>query len=154
MASVRVDIISIGTLSRNRLWNEREATRTAHATTTLIRSGKRTVLVDPGLPAPALAARLYERTGLGPEQVDTIFLTNFRASHRAGLELFGKARILIHEAEQQSAHQRLTGLIDDAPEQDEDRAFMQRERTLLEKFTAAVQRGRDRLQGREEAEVS
>jgi len=28
MASIRFDIISIGTLSRNRLWNETEAIRT------------------------------------------------------------------------------------------------------------------------------
>src|SRR4051794_29263522 len=97
MPVIRFDIISIGTLSRNRLWKESEPLRTPHATTTLIRQGKRHILVDPGLPAPALGARLFERTGLRPEAIDTVFLTNFRPSHRGGLSLFPKAKVLIHE---------------------------------------------------------
>jgi glyoxylase-like metal-dependent hydrolase (beta-lactamase superfamily II) len=134
MPSPRLDIISIGTLSRNLLWNESTTVRTAHATTTLIRSGKRTVLVDPGLPAPALAARLYERTGLQPEAVDTVFLTNSRPAHRAGLMLFAKAKILIHEVEQQSAREQLERLIAQAPEEDIDRKYLEKELDLLESF--------------------
>jgi hypothetical protein len=57
MSSVRVDIISIGTLDRNRLWGETQSVRTAHATTTLIRTSKRSILIDPGLPSAALGAR-------------------------------------------------------------------------------------------------
>ena len=91
----RVDIISIGTLSRNRLWGESEAVRTAHATTSLIRVGGKSILIDPGLPPAAIGARLFERTGLVPEQIDTIFLTNFRSAHRAGLALFEKSKVLI-----------------------------------------------------------
>ncbi len=82
MPLVRVDVISIGCLSRNLLWGEQESLRTPHATTTLIRAGKRHILVDPGLPAPVIGARLYERTGLKPEQIDTVFLTNYRPAHR------------------------------------------------------------------------
>src|SRR5437660_1625976 len=78
MASPRFDIISIGTLSRNILWNEPQPVRTPHATTTLVRVGKRNILVDPALPAIVLGARLLERAGLRPEQIDTVFLTNFR----------------------------------------------------------------------------
>jgi glyoxylase-like metal-dependent hydrolase (beta-lactamase superfamily II) len=137
MSTARVDIISIGTLSRNRLWNESQAVRTAHSTTTLIRSGKRTILVDPGLPAAALAARLYERTGLKPSDVDTVFLTNFRPAHRGGLELFDKAKIVIHELEQQAARQNLQGLIDDAPAEDEDRKYFLAERRLLDRIQPA-----------------
>jgi glyoxylase-like metal-dependent hydrolase (beta-lactamase superfamily II) len=137
MASVRIDIISIGTLSRNRLWNESTAVRTAHATTTLIRTGKRTILVDPGLPSVALGARLYERTGLKPDSIDTIFLTNARPAHRAGLGLFSRAKVLIHEIEQQAARSQLQGLIDDAPEEDLDRATMEAELSLINSFTAA-----------------
>ncbi len=108
--SVRLDVISIGTLSRNRLWNETERVRSAHATTSLIRAGKRHILVDPGLPPPALAARLHERTGLRPEQIDTVFLTNFRPSHRAGLPLFVRhAKIFIHEIEQEAVSQSIRG---------------------------------------------
>lgn len=137
MASIRFDIISIGTLSRNRLWNEAHAVRTPHATTTLIRTGRRHILVDPGLPAPALAARLYERTGLKPEQIDTVFLTNYRPAHRAGLSLFNRARTLIHEIEQQAAHQHLSALLAQAPEEDLDRKHIQQELSLLESLTPA-----------------
>jgi glyoxylase-like metal-dependent hydrolase (beta-lactamase superfamily II) len=137
MASIRFDIISIGTLSRNRLWNEQEATRTPHATTTLVRTGKRFILVDPGLPAQALGARLYERTGVRPEQIDTVFLTNFRPAHRAGLPLFPKARTLIHEVEQHAARQHLELMISQAPEEDIDRKLLVQELALLETLQAA-----------------
>ena len=103
MSLIRVDILSIGTLSRNRLWNETKSLRTAHATTTLIRTPKRTILVDPGLPPQAIAMRLNERTGLAPRDVDTVFLTNFRPAHRAGLAAFSHAKVLIHEVEQRGA---------------------------------------------------
>src|SRR2546423_1342667 len=72
MASVRVDIVSIGTLSRNRLWGEGSSVRTPHATTTLIRTGKRNIIVDPGLPAQVLGARLGERTGVKAGEIDTV----------------------------------------------------------------------------------
>jgi glyoxylase-like metal-dependent hydrolase (beta-lactamase superfamily II) len=135
--SVRLDVISIGTLSRNRLWNESQAVRTAHATTSLIRSGKRHILVDPGLPPAALGARLFERTGLRAEQIDTVFLTNFRPAHRAGLALFSKAKVLIHEREQQAVAHHLQGLIEDAPDQDIDRAMLADELKLVESMQTA-----------------
>jgi glyoxylase-like metal-dependent hydrolase (beta-lactamase superfamily II) len=137
MAAVRLDIISIGTLSRNRLWNESQQVRTPHATTTLIRIDKRNILVDPGLPPPALVARLNERTGLRPDQIDTIFLTNFRPAHRAGLPAFPKAKLLIGELEQQAMRQYLSRLIDEAPAQDDDRAYMQNELRLLDRLIPA-----------------
>jgi glyoxylase-like metal-dependent hydrolase (beta-lactamase superfamily II) len=142
MPQVRIDIISIGTLSRNRLWNETQPVRTAHATTTLIRSGKHHILVDPGLPAPALAAHLFERTGLTPAAIDTIFLTNFRPSHRAGLSLFPKAKILIHEVEQQAAAQHLRRLLDEAPPEDIDRQILADELKLLDSLATPA---RDQL---------
>lgn len=137
MPLTRVDIISIGTLSRNRLWNETEAVRTAHATTTLIRTGKRTILIDPGLPAQALSARLFERTGLSTKEVDTIFLTNFRPSHRAGLSAFPQARILIHESEQLHARAETERYLNEAPEEDLDRKVFEEDLALLEKITPA-----------------
>jgi glyoxylase-like metal-dependent hydrolase (beta-lactamase superfamily II) len=142
---IRLDIISIGTLSRNRLWGETQPLRTAHATTSLIRGGKRHILVDPGLPAAALGARLYERTGLRPEQIDTIFLTSFRPAHRAGLSLFAQAKVLMHEHEQQHARQQLERLIDQAPHEDLDRAHMQQELALLEKVSPAPDKLADQL---------
>ena len=138
MASTRIDIISIGTLSRNRLWNESAVVRTAHATTTLIRTGKRTVLVDPGLPAQAMGARLYERTGLKPEAIDMVFLTNARPAHRGGLSLFTKAKIFIHELEQQAAIAQLQALSDQAPDDDMDRAHIDKELALIKTFKIAA----------------
>jgi len=133
----RVDIISIGTLSRNRLWGETEVVRTAHATTTLIRVGGRTILVDPGLPPAALGARLFERSGLQPAQIDTIFLTNFRPSHRGGLALFENAKVLIHEVEQNSTRGQIEQLLDGAPSDDLDRAGLISELKLLDRICAA-----------------
>jgi glyoxylase-like metal-dependent hydrolase (beta-lactamase superfamily II) len=95
-------IISIGTLSQNEFWNEPPAQRTPHATTTLIRSSDRVILVDPGLPAQAVAARLKERAGIGPEAVTAVFLTNFRPAHRRGLEAFPNAAWLVTELERES----------------------------------------------------
>ena len=135
--SVRVDIISIGTLSRNRLWGETAAVRTPHATCTLVHVGKRSILIDPGLPATIMGARLMERTGLKPDQIDTIFLTNFRPAHRAGLSAFAKASVLIGETEQLNARQQLQRLLDDAPEADLDRAVLLAELRLLESCKAA-----------------
>ena len=137
MASVRLDVISIGTLSRNRLWGEGQPVRTAHATTTLIRAGKRNILVDPGLPPQAIGARLFERTGLRPEQIDTVFLTNFRPAHRAGLPLFGDAKVLMHEVEQHAMANRLRSLIEEAPDEDLDRATLVNELKLLESIAPA-----------------
>jgi glyoxylase-like metal-dependent hydrolase (beta-lactamase superfamily II) len=137
MPSARLDVISIGTLSRNRIWNESEPVRTPHATTTLIRSGKRHIIIDPGLPAQALAARLFERTGLRPDAIDTVFLTNFRPAHRAGIGLFANAKRFVHENEQQATAQQLQQLIDGAPDADLDRKILRDELALLESLHAA-----------------
>lgn len=95
-------IISIGTLSAHPLWEERQPVRTGHATTTLIRAGDATILVDPGLPAPALKARLHERSGLTPEKITHVFLTSFHPEARRGIELFEHADWLISERERET----------------------------------------------------
>ncbi|MCH8053073.1 MAG: MBL fold metallo-hydrolase [Planctomycetes bacterium] len=96
---VSVEIISVGTLSRNRFWNETSAQRPAHATTTLLRSDETSIIVDPALPPEILRQRLDERTGLEPSQIDTVFLTNFCPVHRRGLDLFRHATWLMHADE-------------------------------------------------------
>ena len=81
---MQLRIISIGAPSSNPLWGEKPgaAVRTGHATTTLIQSGKKNILIDPGLPAPILAQRLGDRItlaeagderprgGIGRKQID------------------------------------------------------------------------------------
>lgn len=94
-------VISIGTLAANPLWGERDPVRTGHATTTLIRAGDTAILVDPGLPAPALAARLGERANLTPDDITHVFLTSFHPDVRRGLSLFPDAPWLIHEHERE-----------------------------------------------------
>jgi glyoxylase-like metal-dependent hydrolase (beta-lactamase superfamily II) len=133
----RVDIISIGTLSRNRLWGETERVRTAHATTTLIRAAGRNILIDPGLPPAAIGARLFERSGLRPGDIDTVFLTNFRPSHRAGLPLFENAKVMIHELERASSREQIEQLISGAPEGDLDREALETELEVLERLSVA-----------------
>jgi glyoxylase-like metal-dependent hydrolase (beta-lactamase superfamily II) len=137
MPSVRLDVISIGTLSRNRLWGETEPVRTPHSTTTLIRAGKRNILVDPGLPPPAIKARLFERTGLQPEQIDTVFLTNFRPAHRAGLSAFTRAKVFIHEREKEQTAAHLEAHIEEIPQDDEERTILLAEHKLIESFQVA-----------------
>jgi glyoxylase-like metal-dependent hydrolase (beta-lactamase superfamily II) len=134
MSSIHFDIISIGTLSRNILWKESRPVRTPHATTTLIRAGKRNILVDPGLPAQVLNARLFERAGLRGEQIDTVFLTNFRPAHRGGLALFSNAKVYLHELEQEFVRQSIDGLLAELPDEDDDtdRLRLSRDLELLE----------------------
>ena len=95
-------IISIGTLSAHPLWGEKQPVRVPHATSTLIKTDDRIILVDPALPDEALAARLFERSGLRPNAVTDIFLTTFRPIHRHGIRLFDHARWWISEAERES----------------------------------------------------
>jgi len=95
-------VISIGALSRHELWGESAPNRTAHATTTLVRSGDRVILVDPGLPRQIIVARLRERAGIEPTDVTDVFLTSFRPAHRMGLAAFANARWLVSEAERET----------------------------------------------------
>jgi glyoxylase-like metal-dependent hydrolase (beta-lactamase superfamily II) len=79
-----VRVISIGTLAAHPLWGEKTPVRTGHSTTTLVRSGDVTMLIDPGLPEQALAARLAERANIRTDQVTHVFLTSFHPdTHRA-----------------------------------------------------------------------
>ncbi|MGP1309823.1 MAG: MBL fold metallo-hydrolase [Phycisphaerales bacterium] len=95
-------VVSIGTLDANPFWNERAPVRTGHATTTLIRSGDKVILVDPGLPAPALVARLHERSGLRPGAITHIFLTSFHPHTRRALSAFPDATWWVSEAEREA----------------------------------------------------
>ena len=140
------DIISIGTLSRNPFWNERHPVRPAHATTTLIRDGTHTVLVDPSLPAEILVARLAERTGLTPGQVDAVFLTTFRPVHRRGLAAFDDADWLMAAAEIEAATGQLNDQLDHAestgepvePLVEEELALLGRIQPADEKLTPGI----------------
>lgn len=135
-------VISIGALSRNRLWGEQEPKRTAHATTTVIWSGTTTILVDPALPAEVLMYRLDERTGLKPEQIDVVFLTTFRPVHRRSLAMFGQATWLMHEPEIEATRDHLADMnvrLEEAGEAAEDEVvrLVREERELLKRIGSA-----------------
>lgn len=127
-----MDIISIGCLSKNLIWGEQSAVRTPHATTTLIRVGKRHILVDPGLPPAVLGARLYERTGLKPEKIDTVFLTNFRPAHRAGVSLFTKAKVLMSEVERETVRPGLEAIRKELGEESAEARVIDQELAILD----------------------
>ncbi|MCA9303472.1 MAG: MBL fold metallo-hydrolase [Phycisphaerales bacterium] len=95
-------IVSIGTLAAHPLWDERGPVRTGHATTTLVQSEGANILIDPGLPAPALNARLSERTKLRPKDITHVFLTSFNPECRRGIELFDRAKWLLSEKERET----------------------------------------------------
>ena len=129
-------VISIGTLSVHELWERQGAARTAHATTTLVRSGDRRILVDPGLPPQVIAARLEERSGLKPEDISDVFLTCFRPAHRWGLPAFPNARWLIGEREREAVGTMLVERFQN--EQDpEARKLVQEDIAILKRCDAA-----------------
>jgi len=132
-------VISIGTLSRHDLWPTQGAVRTAHATTTLVRSGDKVILVDPALPPQIITARLQERCGLEPSAVTDVFLTNFRPAHRWGIGAFDHANWLIHEPERETVG---ANLIDQfSREQDpEVQKMIELDIALLKKCKAAPDR--------------
>lgn len=148
-------VISIGAMAANELWGEREITRTGHATTTLIESTSSTegpgsgspvrLLVDPGLPESAIAARLAERTGLEPGDVTHVFLTSFRPEVRRGIGAFDQAQWLISSAEREGVGvplaQGLQRLAQNFEEPDaETQRVLQADIALLQKCTPAPDR--------------
>ena len=137
-------VISIGALSRHELWGESAPSRTAHATTTLVRSGKQVILVDPGLPAQIVSARLQERAGIEPSQVTDVFLTCFRPAHRMGLGAFPNARWLISEAEREVTGHHLIEHLEQ--EQDEAvRRILAQDVAILKRCVAAPDRLADHV---------
>jgi len=132
-------IISIGALSRHELREDKGSPRTAHATTTLVRSGDCVILVDPGLPEQVMAARLSERAGIEPRDVTDVFLTNFRPAHRRGLAAFDHARWLVSERERETVGVMLVERFRETQD-DELRNMLQQEIELLAKFAPAPDR--------------
>jgi glyoxylase-like metal-dependent hydrolase (beta-lactamase superfamily II) len=138
-------VVSIGALSKNPLWNERVPVRTSHATTTLLRTtageddrAERVLLIDPSLPAQILAARLEERSGLKPEAITHVFLTNWRPIHRRALEAFRHATWWMHEAEIEAANAALDRAEEAATNQNVAvDPLIEKERELLARVQAA-----------------
>ncbi len=132
------DVISIGCLSRNRLWREQQAVRAAHATTTVIRDAGQTILVDPSLPAELIVHRLDERTGLKPEQIDRVFLTSFQPVHRRGLTAFDRAEWLMYPDEIEAFKTHLQQVLATGADADQEQMdLIRQELRLLERIEPA-----------------
>jgi glyoxylase-like metal-dependent hydrolase (beta-lactamase superfamily II) len=138
--AVTFDVISIGCLSRNRLWNEAKPVRVPHATTTLVRDGPTSLLVDPSLPPQALEKLLFDRTGLTPDRIDMVFLTCFRPVHRRGLDLFAGKEILMGEQEIESVRRHLDETEENGPDDPEVLRLIQSEREYLNGIRPAPDR--------------
>lgn len=130
-------VISIGALSINDLWDKQGPARTAHATTTLVRSGKKNILVDPALPGQVLVPRLAERSGLAPGDITDVFLTCFRPAHRYGLAAFPDAEWWINEQEREIIGRELLARFEQEEGDEEVRGLLKHEIALLQKCKAA-----------------
>lgn len=132
-------VISIGTFAAHPLWGERRPVRTGHATTTLIRTREETILVDPGLPSQALAARLGERANISPEDVTVVFLTSFHPDTHRGIDAFENARWLIHASEREMVGVPMVSALRHAVEHDQEelREQIEREVAILHRFEEA-----------------
>lgn len=135
-------VISIGALDAHPLRGERTAVRTGHATTTLVRSGQTTILIDPGLPPQPLAARLEERTGLKPGDITHVYMTSFRPDVRRGLELFDGSSWMIAERERESVGVAMIEAFRRAAESGEEElaAALEKDIALLRRCEAAPDR--------------
>jgi len=146
--SAKFKIISIGTLSKNPLWDEQEAVRTPHATTTLVITDKENILVDPSLPSRVLDARLYERAGIHIQAITTVFLTTFRAYHRMSIPAFDGAKWYIHEQEKEYAQGYLEDMLSrirqDASQ--EQRRFVEDDLAVLKRCKAAPDKLADQVE--------
>ena len=120
--AIEYSVISIGTLSRNRLWDESAAVRTAHATTTLVVDGDRRILVDPSLPGKILDARFNERTGGTLADITDVFCTTLRPVHRRALDMLGDAKWWCNEAEIEAYAHHLQSLLESAERLDAEQA--------------------------------
>jgi glyoxylase-like metal-dependent hydrolase (beta-lactamase superfamily II) len=125
-------VISIGAMAAHPLRGERSPVRTGHATTTLIVTGPRAILVDPGLPGAALVARLQERAGLSPKDVTDVFLTSFHPDTHRGIEAFAHARWLIHDVEREAVGVQLATALKDLLTRSERQGGVAKDQSLEE----------------------
>ncbi len=132
-------IISIGSLDAHPLWGETAPVRSGHATTTLVRTKSAAILVDPGLPAQILVARLAERANLKPTDITHIFLTSFRPDTRRALPAFESATWWISETERETVGVPMIHELQRAQDTEEPElaAALELDIAVLQRFQAA-----------------
>jgi len=132
------------------MWPSDEGGRTAHATTTLIEAPGRggrmgaAIVVDPGLPAVVLRARMAERCGLALTDVTHVFLTSFHPDCRRGVELFEGAEWLVSHAEREAVGvtmlEQLQRVIEGGEGESAVASAIRRDIELLRRFQPAPDR--------------
>ena len=139
LSVIDIRVISIGTFAAHPLWGERRPVRTGHATTTLIRTREEVIVVDPGLPSQALAARLGERANISPDDVTIVFLTSYHPDTHRGIDAFENARWLIHRTEREMVGVPMVSALRHAVEQDQEelREQIERQVAILHRFEEA-----------------
>ena len=136
--TVEYSVISIGALSRNRLWGESSPVRTSHATTTAVFDAGKTILVDPSLPPQALGPVFNERTGKQLADVTDVFCTTLRPVHRRSILALPDATWWAHGDEIESHRRKLTDLLDSAQRVNPDDVVqIEADIKLLEAFKPA-----------------
>ncbi len=140
-------IISIGTLAAHPLWGERSPVRTGHATTTLINSEGKRIIVDPGLPPQVIAARLGERAGLEPRDVTHVFLTAFKPDMFRGIMAFERAVWWVSEMEREGVGVPMAQALRDGSVNDEPELMerLQQEVALLKRCVPAPDKLAERV---------
>ena len=134
-----VRVISIGALATHPLWQETSAVRSGHATTSLIEAGDMRILVDPGLPAAILSARLTERAPCQPESVTHVFLTSLVTDTMRGVTAFPQARWLTWPDELEHARAATAASLEIASAHPEDGAAapLEHQMAVLERVEGA-----------------
>lgn len=94
-------ILTIGHLSRNRYWGERDsiAYRRALATCTLISGSGQQILVDPSLPEGDMPEALLNACGLHLEDITQVFTTHYHYDHHVSPLAFPNAKWIMPEKE-------------------------------------------------------
>jgi glyoxylase-like metal-dependent hydrolase (beta-lactamase superfamily II) len=139
--AIEYSVISIGTLSRNRLWDESAPVRTAHATTTLVIDGDKKILVDPSLPGQILDSRYNERTGGTLADITDVFCTTLRPVHRRALDALGHANWWCGEIEMETYAHYLQGLLESAERLDAEQATtIEADIEIIRKFKPAPEK--------------
>ncbi len=100
-------ILTIGHLSRNKFWGERNDTayRAPLATSALLLGEGQVIVTDPSLPAAGMRAALLDAAGLAPEDVTLVFSTHNHLDHHVDPLCFPNARWFMPQADLTYLHE-------------------------------------------------